>query len=499
MANAVSAGWHGHDYQARFFWIHASALRDPEQSHVIEVSYEADGPKAFDDVVIRYDPPRASSGPTRISVDYHQVKFHVTSGGRFGYADLIDPSFIGAESVSLLERLKQAKEKAPENSAFHLVTIDSVRDGDPLSEIISAVDYSLRLDKLWVGKTDNSKMGKVRKLWRTHLKLSSDDELKTILEGLHIATAQRSLDQLRQEVNLRFTVVGLISCHNSSEFRFDAAARSLKSKGLYQFTREQFDTLCNEEGWIRTNPPEDFLNVALRSFTDGPTDRIDAHPENSLSLLQHFNGRYLKPGEDWTLAVQPVVESFLAGVKQSERRIRLFMDVHTSIAFLAGRCLGLKSGLTVELVQKGRTGTTVWRADDGKDDVSANVTIEQVHTGPDIALVLSFSRNAMDDVREYVAAKQPSIGRILHITPPEGTGQNSVAGGAHAARLADDIASAVAKSRIPFGARVHVFSAAPNALNFFLGQHAESMGECVFYEFDFNRRVDGSYLPTFKV
>ncbi|MCQ4260940.1 SDR family oxidoreductase [Stutzerimonas stutzeri] len=305
MANAVSAGWHGHDYQARFFWIHASALRDPDQSHVIEVSYEADGPKAFDDVIIRYDPPRASTGPVRISVDYHQIKFHVTGAGRFGYADLINPAFIGAESVSLLERLKQAKKSAPQNSAYHLVTIDSVKDGDPLGEIISAVDYSLRLDKLSVGKTDTSKMGKVRKLWREHLKLASDDELKKVLEGLHIATAQRSLTQLREEVNLRFRVVGLISCHDSSEFRFDAAARSLKSKGLYQFTRQQFETLCQEEGWVRSDPPENLLNVALRSFADGPTDRIyntfmDA--EQVKEVLPTFNafhplGRNGQPGD----------------------------------------------------------------------------------------------------------------------------------------------------------------------------------------------------------
>ncbi|MNF91262.1 hypothetical protein D3C84_738560 [compost metagenome] len=175
------------------------------------------------------------------------------------------------------------------------------------------------------------------------------------------------------------------------------------------------------------------------------------------------------------------------------------MDVHTSIAFLAGRCLGLKSGLNVELVQKGRSGTTVWRADDGKDKGTANVTVEQLHDGADIALVLSFSRDAQNDVRDYVTAKQTSIGRILNITPPDGAGQGSVAGGAHAARLADDVANAVAKARIPFGANVHVFSAAPNAVNFFVGQHAESMGSCILYEFDFNRRVDGSYHPTFKV
>jgi len=45
---------------------------------------------------LRYDPPVARSGPERVTADYHQVKWHVEVGGRFGYADFIDPAFIGA-------------------------------------------------------------------------------------------------------------------------------------------------------------------------------------------------------------------------------------------------------------------------------------------------------------------------------------------------------------------------------------------------------------------
>ena len=40
MADAVIAKWEGRDYQARFFWINASGLRDPETAHVVDVSYE---------------------------------------------------------------------------------------------------------------------------------------------------------------------------------------------------------------------------------------------------------------------------------------------------------------------------------------------------------------------------------------------------------------------------------------------------------------------------
>lgn len=177
MSNAVVAQHNGHDYQARLFWVFASALRDSDRANVIEVTYEANAPKAFDDVVVRYDPPRQSSGPNRVSVDYHQIKWHVNQSGRFGYEDFIKPEFIGGTAVSLLERLQQAKVDAPKDAAFTLITTDAIRDGDILSELISNDDNALRINKLFDGTTDASRTGLVRKLWREHLDLATDEDL----------------------------------------------------------------------------------------------------------------------------------------------------------------------------------------------------------------------------------------------------------------------------------------------------------------------------------
>jgi hypothetical protein len=65
MADAGMARWHGDNYQARVFWENAFNLLMPH-SCVVEVTFEADGPKAFDDVVVKYDPPVARSGPERV-------------------------------------------------------------------------------------------------------------------------------------------------------------------------------------------------------------------------------------------------------------------------------------------------------------------------------------------------------------------------------------------------------------------------------------------------
>ena len=492
MATSVLANWHGHDYQARYFWIEASRLKNPQQDFVVEVSYEADGPKAFDDVITRYNPPRRSTGPDRIQADYYQIKFHVTQAASFGYEDLIDPAFIGAETFSILERLKQAKGTEPANSAFHLVTTDRIIDEDPLGEIISNVDGSIRLDKLFDGTTDRSRKGKVRKLWRQHLKLSTNQELEQVLSGFHIQQSQPTLEAMREKVNTSFQIIGLITCETSSEFRFDGAARALRSQERYRFTREQFTALCVEA-------PESFRNVALRSFSDGPLDIMDALPEHTLSLLSLFEGRFPSPGIEWNDVIKPQVETFLTGIRQTERKVRLYLNTHSSIALLAGKCLGHKSGVEIELVQKGRSGDSIWSEYEPHNEPAAVIEFETVGTGRDVAVVLSMARNALPKAHTYILANQPDIGRIIHVTPANGYGQRSVKNGSHAVALAEQISDAVTDADLPVEASLHIFSAAPNAVNFYLGQHTDFLGTCVFYEFDFQRQRDGSYLPSFKV
>ncbi|MCM2446230.1 SAVED domain-containing protein [Rahnella sp. CG8] len=501
MANAVVAGWQGHDYQARLFWYYASFLKDRSRSDVIEVSYEADAPKAFDDVVAKYHPPRPGYGSERIAADYFQIKYHVVSGGRFGFKDMVDPEFINAKSTSLLQRLRDAKQVALPNSAFILVTTDTIRDSDELGKIHQNTDGSLDLNKLAVGKTDRSEMGKVRKLWREHLELSNDEELYEILRGFRIESPSLSLERLRYNVNLQFKFVGMIPCESNSDFRYDGLIRALKGQGKYQFNRTQFEEMCAAEQLLQSSTPEEFRAVALRSYRDGPFETLDASPEYTLSLLKYFEGRFPAPGAEWVGSIQPVVTEFLVKIRQAERgkRIRIFLDAHTSIAMLAGKCLGTKCNVAVELVQKGKIETSVWNANDGGEISSTIVNVETLGSGQDVAIVLSITRNALLDAREYIETNLPQVGRILHFTPEAGYGFQSIKSGAHASDLAEVVARAFGEARVKFKANVHIFSAAPNAVNFYVGQQTDYMGSCVFYEFDFNRQRNGSYLPSFRV
>lgn len=504
MVDAVAARWHGDNYQSRIFWEHAFNLL-LDGSCVVEVTFEANGPKAFDDVVVRYDPPVARSGPDRVAAEYTQVKWHVETGGRFGYEDFINPDFIGAKSFSLLQRLQQARLSAPPNSHFTFLTTYRIRDDDPLAVLISGHDKTLLVEKLFDGTTDRSRLGKVRQCWREHLQLASDEELRAVVRGLRVLDGHLSLDELRAQINIKAQIVGVLTCSaTDSDFRYDELARQLKIRRLNALTRDALLQLCREEGLlVECAPgPDPFLPIAIRSFLGPSADVVDASPENTLLLLDEFRQRYLQDGREWQRDIRPKVEDFLRSAVKRSHKLRLILDAHASIAFLAGSVLDLKSSIDVQLVQKGRVGRSVWRADDSLDANAPRFEIEKetIGDGEEIAIAIGVARDAAPQARAYIAAQLPRVGTLLTYALPQGPGQTIVAGGGHAAALSEQISNHLreVKQTAPT-AMVHIFAAAPNSLLFFLGQEHQAIAPCIVYEFDFDSRSHKTYQPSFLI
>ncbi len=211
-------------------------------------------------------------------------------------------------------------------------------------------------------------MGKVRKCWREHLGLADDEALRRVLRGFRVVDGHRSLDELRSEINLKAKVVGMLTCSAAnSDFRYDELARQLKSRQLNAFTRDTLMALARDEGLlveILANA-DPHMPIAIRSFMGPASDLAGASPANTLHLTDDFRQRYLEDGQIWQADIRPKVEAFLCEAAARSRHLRLILDAHASIAFLAGAVLDVKSGVDVHLVQKGRIGTRTWRADDG--------------------------------------------------------------------------------------------------------------------------------------
>jgi len=125
------------------------------------------------------------------------------------------------------------------------------------------------------------------------------------------------------------------------------------------------------------------------------------------------------------------------------------------------------------------------------------ISEERFGEGREIAVVVSVARPAMPQARAYVNANLPAVGQLISFTMPGGPGQQSVAAGAHAAALAEQIAHHLRaiKAGDP-DVIVHIFPACPNTMLFYLGQNHQGIAPCIVYEFDFDRLGNKTYQPS---
>jgi hypothetical protein len=507
MADATTAILRGFDYQALMFWMHAARLLAPE-SRVARVTYEADGPKAFDDVVVDYDPPIVSGGSDRVRTAYFSSKWRTRIEERFGCADLSDPQLIGATKVSLLERLRDAQQNvAPAGTGvrFALVTTARIRDNDPLGGLISNYDRAFLVDLLFDGTTDKSQKGQIRKAWREHLKLD-DAGLRLALTPLQVFEAQPSTMELVDRLNDRLRSVDLAPIDPAhSHNPYADLVHKLKGQGRNTFDPKSFAAMCREEGLLmpsgnRSTPAA--KRLAIRSFID-PGENVEAGADKTLLLTAEFQKRYIAADDGWRLAIQPKVIDFLTAETKDTRSVHLTFDAHASIAYLAGMVLHAKRGINVELAQRTRVGGSQrWRASDAIPSDAPDLTVQDLSVaggGHDIALAIGISNPVLAAVQQFIAKSVPSIGRILVFEPHGGPSQNAVRSGGHAVRLAETIVNAYRAGKTPETGAVHVFASCPNALLFYLGQQARGLGASRMYEYDFDQQRHKTYQLSLSI
>ena len=500
MARANVARQQGDAFQARLFWLYATCLLDPH-SNIVGVSFEA-GPKAFDDILIEYDTraaPRDHEGRP-IYRRYIQCKSQVNAG-TFGYADLINPTFVNASRFSLLRRAHEAqKAHAPDGLGcrFELKTNWRIRAADPLLDLIGKSSDAINLDRLFEGKTDNSRMGQVRKLWREHLEID-DTTLMLVARVLAIAESPESLMSLRERLDDRFAAVGLKRVPASeSGFIYDDLAEKLLAQSRTEFDRDGFREMARGEG-ILTDPvlSGNGLTIGVRSFMH-PIDDLENRCHPILNLVPYFDGRYIRNTIDWQQRLYPELRDFVLDAARTGDMLRLIVDAHVSLAFAIGALLNVKSGKRIEIEQR-TGGHRFW----SMDDLSANPTwpvfdfSEEVidERAPETALAISLTHDVSGGVRAFIRSQAPDIGRILQCRPHGGPSQQSVHCGRHGWMLAESAVQQLSRLREGCAARghLHVFIAGPNAFAFFLGQQQQVIGPASVYEWDFDGQRGGTY------
>ncbi len=504
LSNAVGARLKGDSYQALFFWLKACEIFD-EDTNIKRIVYESSEVKSLDDIVIYYKKPFLDENSNLIDKDFFQIKFHVTQNGTINWQDLIDPTFINAAKHSFFKRVYEAQDQystEQHGSRFYLVTPWNINPNDDLSQIISNTGGEIRWDKLNVGKT-RGKMWGVRKEWRTHLNLKDDLELERFLSSIRIKDRFHTLEELKNLLNIKLNSVGLKRIADFGLNPYTDLLQSLLLKNATDFDRESLIMHCkNNDLFVDTKNNSVVHTIGIRSFTRG-TEKMTDETDAMICLIDRFNNRNIIEIADWTEHIPQKMKDFLEKKSNPHLENQIFLDTHSSIAFLSGYLLDSKSGIKIAPIQK-YNGKTVWKPNfDASPElypkwvIQESITNEQAN---DLVITLDIRHNISQHVEYYLKGTKLPIHRIINCCLPTGPSASAIKDGSHAWYLADTIASYI--NNRPFNERfgtVHIFSSVPNALMFFLGQLSRSFGKVQLYEFDFDNPLPGAYTPSISL
>ena len=510
MATQVIPRQQGDDYQARLFWLNACQLFRPA-SHVTKVVFESKDVPYFDDVVVYFDDTMIDEFRNPLKMDCYQVKYHVTPEQTFGFKDLTKPHFISSKRTSILQRLHKAQSDLAPNGLgcrFFWTSPNYINSSDTLIKLVSNDNHRIRFEHFC--KTDGlaNDFCQVRDAWQQHLNLDSIEGLSIVLRPFRLYHGSSALTSIKHFLNLHLELAGLVPLDEATVSNpYDDLIRKLHGQGINSFTRELLMDICKQENlWAGKEPKvEKRQTVGIRSFSRKFAD-ISTECDNHLCLLKYFDNRQLQEPHSWQTTIYQEVDDYLKQSLDGSQPISLILDCHSSISFACGYTLDTKSGLDISVLQHPKNGKRAnWHPDSGIDDYPSLLWSIEEHkindNGNELAIGISVTHDVANDLTLHVTNNVLNVGRALHLKINPSIGYDSIKDGKHAALLATDFVklireNATAKERLGI---IHFYIAAPNALTFFLGQVARSIGAVQLYEYDFDRSLPGDYQPTLKV
>lgn len=496
MAKAVSARQFGDEYQQLVFWKYALDMLSGKYE-IVNIKYEDESVKSYDDVVIEYEKPQIFRD-TVISKEYIQVKFHMRDEDLFTLDNLLDPAFISAKKNSLLDNVVAAYRHLGnefENSVFVIYSMWDIAQSDVLYELVSNVDRTIDIDKLFRGKTEQSKMGRIRKKLCTKLAVS-EIELKVIFGQIRIKSRQETLSDLKNVLNQKLEMLGLQVISGSKHTNpYSQLIQNLNMSGHILFTKVFLEAQLRNEGLYSFKKGK--ASIAIRSFIKY-AENLETEAKHILKLEDYFTGRFLKEEYQWEDTIYPRLKEFLVTNCQEDKEYNIQIEANPTIAFLAGRILDIKTAKDIVPVQRTDNGIVKWeKKDNDMQYPQATCTGKILDDGKnDVAVVIGISRDIFDDVEEYLLTEKCEIGRIIDVRL-ETTDSANVIDGMHAWRLANQIKNEIDKRVLrEKQGMLHIFFACPNSMVFILGRYSLSFGKMQLYEYDFNKQRTCTYYST---
>lgn len=495
---SVGARTEGDVVQGLFFWREAARLL--VDGSVIRVDLEHDDADGVDDVAAFYAPPGAEAGGFHVTADFYQLKYHVDQRSQYTATALIDPTFIGA-TRSLLQRFHGTYQKLrSQHTGLRLHLASNWRWGDDkLGRGLREYDGALP-DEFFTSPP-RSQIGTVRETWRRHLAVTAD-EFTGFARTLRFQTDHFGRRWFRESVHDRLALAGLRAPPDSrAASKYESLTQRFLMDKRASFDRDTFRELCRIESLFDDKPTggRRSRTVGIRSFHRF-AENLEDEAATVVSVVDQFCGRHPRTPQSWPLAAATILESLggplRRGLREEEHEVML--ECQGSLALLAGYELSTNSGARVYPVQK--PGRDLWQP---RKPYTGDLWISDVAAlaadAESIVVSLSVTHDIRADVDAFIRSSGLFAKARVDLRPASGPGPVSVDGADHAAGLAAALVAELRMVRPTRGAVVHLFSAAPNALLFFLGQHREALGRLQLYEFDFGLERDGSYAASITI
>ena len=479
---AISAGIR---YQVRFFWRHALAMLVPGP-RVAKVVLESQGAGAVDDVVVYYVAPGVNEHGSIVTVDFHQLKFHVAKTGAVDHDAVINPKWTGTKEP-MLKRLAGSWGTLRVAHPAGRLSLVTNWPWDPSSPVARLLRDGGQLKEDFLSLGPRSEVGRIRERWQKTCGLS-DGDFAGFVKALRFSTSAVSQDDAELWLQDRCQLAGLRPiAHGTDHSPYDDLGARFIESGRTEHTPESLRAVVEAQGLVLEKESPFRATFAVRSFS-----RFAHVPETDgacvVDVTDLFDGRMPNAENAWDGPIRDRLDGALMRVEALAQPVSVALDTHLSIAWYVGYLLDPKAGIPVVLRQrvKGR-GIQLWDVSLARrpDGAKTWEVTSDTASGDELAVVISVTHSGLADAQRYARESLPAVGRVIHAALPD-LGPQAIKDGPHARWLADELIRTLAAKVADIRPKhVHVFPACPASLAFLLGQEARVLGPVTVYEFEF--------------
>lgn len=469
---AIRARMMGDDFQSRLFWLYGSMLFLPER-YVSRVQVESIEGGALDDLVVDYSTTLEDGGHT-YSREYIQCKFHVGDAKTYSSTALCDPSFFSTKDSFLVRAYKAYCQFTDEGRSFLLV-LASNGDWDSQDKLKSETAESGALREKFFTNGAQSNLGRIRTAWCKHLGIGAA-EAEPFFRSLRLR--YRWLDQrgLLDSVDAHARLVGLKPVDNAHAYNaYDGVYRAMIENAWLDFDRSAFSKMCEQQGLGKPQEPSiaSVRAAGIRSFVRG-ANYMDLECSPFICLCDYFDGRAIRNHASWNGGVSDDLKTWCESLAELPDACELRLECHCSVATAAGWMIGPRPrGLVLPAQGSKIGGSTVWDPRDGSGQVRWTAHDVPISTeGGCVAVALAITHDIEGAVSAFLGEHPELLVSTLRIYMLEaGPGRTAIADGSEGWALADALAGDIGRlADEKSAAVVHMFTAAPNALNFLMGR-----------------------------